>query len=246
MFIFWLSFWNVIVLNLVFCKMNFPHLTSFDQIVRTEIEYENRWDNYELRILPRFVKLGKVIFLQKCNAKIELSYQTRFPEWEKNHFGLDLRNKHHKKTKPMNQMNFSIFSMFFRSESSFRAQAGTEGSFFSRMSQRFGKFGQTWSIFVRSQISVFWSCQKWTYIMFKFDSFTQSHLHSLKTFKGRICSRSFQLGITKTHQNQKHANMKTNWTWRSGKNTDSQQTFRTEKNEQIVLTCFNMNQNEAG
>jgi hypothetical protein len=43
----------------------------------------------------------------------------------------------------MNQMNFSIFSMFFRSESSFRAQAGTEGSFFSRMSQRFGKFGQT-------------------------------------------------------------------------------------------------------
>ena len=30
------------------------------------------------------------------------------------------------------------------------------------------------------------------------------------------------------------------------KNTDSQQTFRTEKHEQIVLTCFNMNQNEAG
>ena len=77
--------------------------------------------------------------MQKLNFHIRPDFQNG----EKNHFGQDLRNKHNKKTKPMNQMNFSIFSMFFRSESSFRAQAGTEGSFFSRMSQRFGKFGQT-------------------------------------------------------------------------------------------------------
>ena len=129
MFIFWLSFWNVIVLHLVFCKMNFPHLTSFDQIVRTEIEYENRWDNYELRILPRFVKLGTVILLQECNAKIELSYQTRFPEWGKNHFGQDLRNKHNKKNEA-NESNelfhfFHVFSFW-----KFIPCSGRNGRFF--------------------------------------------------------------------------------------------------------------------
>jgi len=45
----------------------------------------------------------------------------------------------------------------------------------------------------------------------------------------------------KACKNENELNMKV-----GKKNTDSQQTFRTEKHEQIVLTCFNMNQNEAG
>ena len=190
-----------------------------------------------LEFCPDLWNWEQWFFSRSAMQKLNFHIRPDFQNGEKNHFGQDLRNKHNKKTKPMNQMNFSIFSMFFRSESSFRAQAGTEGSFFSRMSQRFGKFGQTWSIFVRSQISVFWSCQKWTYIMFKFDSCTQSHLHSLKTFKGRICSRSFQLGITKTHQNQKHAKMKTNWTWRSGKKHRFTTNF---PNGKTWTNCFNM------
>ena len=69
--------------------MTFPDLTSFNQIARVQIKYENAKENNELSISSRFAKLKNIVskFSPDLRAeKKELSCRIRFPEWKKMKF----------------------------------------------------------------------------------------------------------------------------------------------------------------
>ena len=69
--------------------MTFPDLTSFNQIARAQIKYENAMENNELSIPSRFAKLKNIVpkFSPDLRAeKKELSCRIRFLEWKKMKF----------------------------------------------------------------------------------------------------------------------------------------------------------------
>lgn len=134
--------------------------TSFDQIVRTETEYENTKEH-----LPRFEKSKTMIFddsrCTKCKKRAFMSEQIY--RMEKMTFRVM------KKLAKNEKKHFlSLFFLLWK----FLPFSGRNGKFIF-ISQRFGKFGQTWSLFFRSRNSVAWQHQKWKHI------FSISPLHSV-------------------------------------------------------------------
>lgn len=166
--------------------------TSFDQIVRTETEYENTKEH-----LPRFKKSKTMISddLPMCQMQ-----KIRFTGWKKMNFrvGPDLRNeKNSKKTK---KELFHFLSLCFRSESSFRFQVETDNSFLFR--SVLGNLVRHDHFFSFSKFS----CLTTSKMKAHFFNLTPAlilTLTALEPWKAQCVSRLFQLGITKSHQNKK-------------------------------------------